>query len=368
VISGLGPGAGGSTRTDATASEWEIDDIVIRLREWGTDMVSLLPAPPINECTVGSSDVCALRLDDPTGRISRLHASLTRTQTKWSLRDLGSKNGVRLDGARRTEIVLEPGAEIGIGGLTLIAESMRSVALREYLARLLGWRSDRLEIIDHALRAIRLAATRRSALVLCGDGDLVPTARSIHRHVLGSQRPFIVCDPRRREGRATVRSSANYETGMPAFAAATGGTLCVRTQRLPRDFTDVAAALRDPSSRVQLMVCAQSPADCEPQLAVPIVVPPLASRVDELDRIITEYAEDAMAELGTPRTSFSAVDREWVRTYSASSHPEIEKGTLRLVAIRQSRNFSNAAARLGMAPVSLSRWIGRRDMPMSLEH
>ena len=42
---------------------------------------------------------------------------------------------------------------------------------------------------------------------------------------------------------------------------------------------------------------------------------------------------------------------------------EIEKATLRLVAIRSSRNVSAAAARLGMAPVSLSRWIGRRTLP-----
>jgi hypothetical protein len=44
--------------------------------------------------------------------------------------------------------------------------------------------------------------------------------------------------------------------------------------------------------------------------------------------------------------------------------PDIEKATLRLVAIRESRNLSSAAARLGMAPVSLSRWIGRRKLPM----
>jgi hypothetical protein len=53
-----------------------------------------------------------------------------------------------------------------------------------------------------------------------------------------------------------------------------------------------------------------------------------------------------------------------VRKNAASSLPEIEKATLRLVALRHSRNLSQAAARLGMAPVSLSRWIGRREMPM----
>jgi hypothetical protein len=211
-----------------------------------------------------------------------------------------------------------------------------------------------------------MAATHRTALVLCGDGDLVPMARSIHTHALGADRPFIVCDPRRRAGGATVRSAANCETGMQGLAEATGGSLCVRTQRLPRDFTALVAALRDPACQVQLVVCAEDAADCEPYVAVPIVVPPLTRRADELDRIIAEYAEDAIAELGAARNGFGPVDRAWVRTHSAASLPDIEKGTLRLVAIRASRNISNAAARLGMAPVSLARWIGRRELPVPL--
>lgn len=357
---------GVSTKTDVAATEWAIDDHVMRLREWGTDVICVLPAPPTNEWTFGAAETCTVQLADPTGHVSRLHARLVRDQSRWLLRDLGSKNGVRLDGARRTEIVLEPGAEIGIGGLTLIAESGRSVALRGFLSRTLGWRSDRIEVVDHALRSIRLAATRRVALVLCGDGDLVPMAHSIHRHALGPDRPFVVCDPRRREGNATVRSAENHKTGLGALAAATGGSLCIRSQRRPRDWSAVIAALRDPGSRVQLVVCAEAPEDCEPFLAPPITVPPLASRSDELDRIITEYSEDAIAELGTLRTSFVPADREWVRTYSSSSLPDIEKATLRLVAIRESRNLSSAAERLGMAPVSLSRWVGRRRLPMQV--
>jgi Inner membrane component of T3SS, cytoplasmic domain len=357
---------GSSTKTDAAANEWAIDDDVMRLREWGTDMINALPLPPIREWTVGAAESCALRLEDPSGRISRLHARLVRDETRWLLRDLGSKNGMTLDGARRTEIVLEPGIEIGIGGLTLIAESYRSVALRGFLARVLGWRTDRIETVDHALRSIRMAAARRVALVLSGDGDLVPTARSIHCHALGVARPFVVCDPRRRQGKATVRSAENYATGMEAYAAAAGGSLCVRSRRLPRDFDEVLVALRDPRSRVQLVVCADVLGDGGPYLAAPIIVPPLASRAIEIDRIITEYAEDAIIQLGTPRSAFLAADHAWVREHSASSLPEIEKATLRLVAIRESRNVSNAAARLGMAPVSLSRWIGRRRLPIQV--
>jgi hypothetical protein len=357
---------GASTKTDVAINEWVVDDRVMRLRVWGTDIIFVLPQLPTNEWLIGSGEGCAVQLDDPSGRVSRIHAELVRDQNRWLVRDLGSKNGVQIDGARRSEAVIEPGIEIGIGGITLIAESSRSVALRSFLARMIGWRSDRTEIVDHALRSIRLAATRRLALVLCGEGDLVPMARSIHHHALGGDRPFVVCDPRRRPGKATVRSAENYETGARALAAAAGGSLCVRSRRLPRDFPDVIAALRDPSSRVELVVCANAPEDCEPYLAPPIVVPPLTQRTGELNRIIAEYAEDAIAQLGSARGGFLPIDREWVRTHSSASLPDIEKATLRLVAIRESRNLSNAAARLGMAPVSLSRWIGRRSLPMDV--
>lgn len=357
---------GAATATDVAASEWAIDDFVIRLREWGTDTIRVLPAPPVTEWTIGADASCAFQLHDPWGRVSRVHARLVYHEGGWLLCDLGSKNGVRIDGGRRSQIVLEPGLEIGIGGLTLIAESTRSIALRGFLSRLLGWHSSRMDAVDHALRSIRLAATHRTALVLCGDGDLVPTARSLHRRSLGEDRPFIVCDPRRRRTPATVRSAENYESGLAALDAARGGTLCVRNRRLPRDFAQVVTALREPGARVQLVVCAGWSEDCKSYLAVPITVPPLASREPELDRIITEYADDAIAALAAPRAVFLPADRAWVHEHAASSLPNIEKATLRLVALRESRNLSSAAARLGMAPVSLSRWIGRRELPMKV--
>jgi transposase-like protein len=47
---------------------------------------------------------------------------------------------------------------------------------------------------------------------------------------------------------------------------------------------------------------------------------------------------------------------------ATTSLSEIEKATLRLVALRSSATVSQAAARLGMAPVSLSRWVARRKL------
>ncbi|HEX8111215.1 MAG TPA: FHA domain-containing protein [Kofleriaceae bacterium] len=338
----------------------------MQLRRWGTATMYWLPRPPTRELTVGAAETCGLRLDDRSGRVSRLHARLVRRQTRWLLRDEGSKNGVWIDGGRRGELMLTPGLEIRIGGVTLIAESPLLNALRSFLARLLGWKNERTVMVDLALRTVRMAATRRTALMLCGDGDLVPIARAIHRHVRNSHRPFIVCDPRRQAGKETVRSAENHAVGMEALAAAAGGSLCVRSRRLPPDFAQVVERLRDPTSQVQLIVCAEAPKECERCRVTPLVIPPLADRQDEIDRIIHEYAHDAMVELATPRYVFQAADHDWVREHAASSLPEIEKATLRLVALRASRNLSHAATQLGMAPVSLSRWIGRREMPMEI--
>jgi len=129
----------------------------------------------------------------------------------------------------------------------------------------------------------------------------------------------------------------NYQTGMSAFEAATRGSLCVRNSRLPKDFDTVIAALRAPNPPVRLIVCARTTEECEEYLAIPITIPPLSTRCDEVVQIIMEYAEDAVAALGASRTGFLPTDRDWVRMHSASSLSDIEKATLRLVAIRASR-------------------------------
>lgn len=234
-------------------------------------------------------------------------------------------------------------------------------ALRGFVERLIGWSDERA--VELALRSLETAVGYRAALVLCGAGDLVPIARGLHRRALGADRPFVVCDPRRGNRSASVRSPANRASGVAALAIAAGGSLCVRARRLPHDFPALAAQLRATDDAL-FIVCAGHD-DTLPLLVrpAPINAPPLASRAAEIDRVIVGYAADAIAELGVPLASFTAADHAWVRQHAATSLGEIEKATLRLVAIRTSPNMSFAAARLGMAPVSLVRWIGRRKLP-----
>ncbi len=68
-----------------------------------------------DEATLGRSRAASIRLSDATA--SRRHARVTRAGVGFTLEDLGSKNGLRLGGARlgRTPAPLRPGDEIALG-------------------------------------------------------------------------------------------------------------------------------------------------------------------------------------------------------------------------------------------------------------
>jgi hypothetical protein len=329
---------------------------MVQLREWGSERCHPL-SPQALRHSLGTHEDCAVRLSDVD--VFPVHAQLSRHRRRWMLRALGDAADLRCDGARVSLSSLEPGMEIQVGRTTLVAEDGSWIALRAFCARLLGWDPDRT-VVDHALRSIRMWLTHRAPLFLRGDSDMVPIAQALHQRVLGADRPFIVCDPRRHQRKASVRSPANYETAAAAAHAAIGGSVCVRSWRLPPDFSMLDAWLPEPSSDVRLVVCLERN-HASTMLPAPIDVPPLSSRAPDLPRIIDEYAQDAIAALGAPTTSFGPEDRRWVLLHGATSLPEIEKATLRRVALQSTTNLSRAAARLGMAPVSLSRWLTRRS-------
>jgi hypothetical protein len=329
----------------------------LQLREWASERCHLLSVTALR-CSLGTQEDCAVRLSDAD--VFPLHARLSRERRQWMLRALGDTACIWCDGTRITLCSLAPGMEIRVGHTTLIVEDRWWITLRAFCARLLGWGSDRMLAVDQALRSIRMCLTHRAPLLLRGDSDMVPIAQALHRRVLGADRPFIVCDPRRRQHRASVRSPASYKTVAAAAQAAFDGALCVRSRRLPPDLAALRAWLADTDVNVRLMVCLDR-AVPSTMLPASIDVPSLSTRVSDLPRIIDEYAHDAIAALGSPVTSFGPGDHDWVLAHATTSLPEIEKATLRRVALRSSSNLSRAAARLGMAPVSLSRWLTRRN-------
>ena len=233
--------------------------------------------------------------------------------------------------------------------------------LRSYLERLLGW--DDAPAVEHALRAVDLAATHQAVLVLRGDSDLVPVARGLHRCVMGDERPFVLCDPQRCDSDAGAPLES-HKTAMAALGAATGGSVCLRSKRPPRDFAELVAVLRAPGAPVQLILCGLRLPDRLGLILAPIPIPALSTRQHELDRIIEEYGRDAALALRTS-SRFTAADRDWVRRHAATSLSEIEKGTWRKLALRETGNVASAAELLGISHTSLGEWFGRRRVGRS---
>jgi hypothetical protein len=72
--------------------------------------------------TIGRSHDCDLVLDDPN--VSRRHAELSREGDGWAVADLGSTNGITVNGSRVRRAVLAPGdaVELGRSRLTYAVE------------------------------------------------------------------------------------------------------------------------------------------------------------------------------------------------------------------------------------------------------
>jgi hypothetical protein len=254
---------------------------------------------------------------------------------------------------------LDAGVEVGVGRTTLVAENPWWISVRTLCARILGWDWERTLVVDHALRSIRRTLIHRAPLVLRGESDMVPIAHTLHRRVLGPDRPFVIYDPYRQARAASVRAARSCATMAAAVDAAAGGSLCVRASRPPKDLAALVERTREPSACVQLVLCWGEGLG-DPVFFRPIEVPTLSTRVHEVPRIIDEYAQDAIESLGAPPGSFTSADHRWVLDHVAPSLAEIEKATVRRVALRVAPSMSAAAARLGMAPVSLWRWLERR--------
>src|SRR5689334_29402 len=71
--------------------------------------------PDGREMVVGRGPECDVVLDDD--RISRRHALLTCNESGWSVADLGSKNGLMIDGAPSARGSLAERSWISFGGL-----------------------------------------------------------------------------------------------------------------------------------------------------------------------------------------------------------------------------------------------------------
>lgn len=340
-----------STKADPTVAGWAIRDQVTRLRVYGAGQVFTLV--PGQSFLVGAAPDAAIRLDDPSARVSRKHALIEHRDGDWVMTDLDSTNGTRQDGETRKTFAVTPGTEIEVGGVKLLAESPSLLDLRELLCRFFGWASEKAADVDRALRAVRDLAHLRTSLVICGDGKLDGVARMIHDRTLGLERPFSTRD--------------GSESGMLALSRATDGTLYVDGNDMPDDLQHVLVSLRLPDTRARLIVGADD-YEVGAQLAamVPTIttlqIPPLAQRSGDIDRVLQAYAADAVAALGAPGAALREHDLKWIKDSKVSTLEEAAEVMLRVVAMRN-WGVTEGAERLGITHGALSRWARRRKLP-----
>lgn len=323
------------TRTDpGSTGGWIITDAVTCLRELGgTGQIYPLPAPPI-ELILGSDPTCHLQLTDR--RVSRQHARIAPYESGWKLYDLGGKNGLWRNGHRRRSFALSPGDEIGLGRVTLRAESPQLAALLGLLCRYLGWQPNAQKAIDDALRSLRDWAALRHALMLSGDGDLSCVASRLHAACLG-RLPFVPRD----EG-----------------AIATHGSLWVGT--LPSDLSPLVSAQGD-GTRVLLRVHRTEEVTRVVQVfrrAPLIELPSLSSRHHEIAQILEESCADAAIELGAPPIGYMSDDIRTLSQRSYQTFVEVEADARKLVAVHAWGVYQGAKV-LGIDHGGLSKWRRR---------
>jgi hypothetical protein len=248
--------------------------------------------------------------------------------------------------------------------LTCLTEGTEGIAVRDrdlrvFCRRLLGSSEARSVQVDDAVDGMISAVARGLPITLRGASDLVPVAYALHRRILGANRPFIVCDPRRHEGEGSVRAPPNRGTVALALEAAMDGSICLRSSRLPADFDRLCESVREAAPFPTVFVCLHGDDRVRDLISRPLEIPPLAARASDSHRLFQEALDEAATALGTGRLRIPRQARQAVLDRVAS-FAELEKTALRIVALASARNPSQAAVRLRMAPVSLKRWLHRR--------
>jgi adenylate cyclase len=72
---------------------------------------------------IGRAPDCALTLSDDS--VSRRHARILRSPAGWTIEDLDSKNGLRINGVRTPQQPLRDGDRVDVGGVRLLARVQR---------------------------------------------------------------------------------------------------------------------------------------------------------------------------------------------------------------------------------------------------
>ncbi len=192
-------------------------------------------APTSAKTVVGSGEAAELRLADPT--VSRFHAELEAHDGAVRIRDLGSRNGLFVDGVRIFDAALHNGAVISLGQtrvvFTLDAEPVRvPISARDRFGVMVG----RSLAMRRAFSVLERAAASEATVLLGGETGTgkEAAAESIHRESQRRDGPFVVVDCGAVPANLLESELFGHEKGAftgadrarsGAFEEASGGTL-----------------------------------------------------------------------------------------------------------------------------------------------
>jgi DNA-binding NtrC family response regulator len=275
---------------------------------------------------VGSDPSSGLVLSDPA--VSRRHLSLSLERGRVIVRDLGSRNGTILSGAKIKEAELPIGAVITLGQSALTVQPrwhVREVApsTARRFGELLG---ESLQMREIFAVLERVAPTDVTVLVEGESGtgkELV--ARSIHAASKRSKAPYVVFDCGAIPGELAESELFGHKKGAfsgavadraGAFAQADGGTICLdELGELPLDLQpkllrvletgEVKAVGSDTSRKVDVRVVAATNRELYAETrrgrfradllyrleVVKIRIPPLRQRPEDVPLLVEKLLE-----------------------------------------------------------------------------
>jgi transcriptional regulator with PAS, ATPase and Fis domain len=146
-------------------------------------------------CVIGTHESTDFRLDD--GTVSRFHCEIDSTSGRPILRDLGSRNGTRVDGVSSLSVHLHAGARLTLGRTQIAFESSQkhtkvAISERDSFGSLVG----RSVAMRRVFKILEQTATNDATVLLLGEtgtGKEV-AAESIHRASARGKGPFVVVD------------------------------------------------------------------------------------------------------------------------------------------------------------------------------
>jgi hypothetical protein len=363
--------------TGVSRKPWLVTDAVDALREWGTSLEHALPTSEHARVTIGreppagaalvtpvfAATRTALRFDRPS--VSRQHAVMTRDGVAWVIKDLGSYNGVRIDGQPTTDGRVLPGHVISLGAVQLIAVSARIRAMHRLWTRYLTCLGDveSLARVDAALWSTRRLVDPQVGCVVLRGSVSDQLVHRVHDLTRGSSRPLVIApSPDRVLGAAEL---------VALFERAQSGTLLLRERYLG---AEAQAALRQAlggpiRSSARVIVAAAAGSDLSRAFGAlgrpPVIdVPCLDTRGAEAPLLVREVVRDATVAVGAPSGLVRECSVEWLRSRRWDDYEDLEAAAFRIAALRQYPNLATAASAVGLTRQGLDKWVKEYAPPL----